>query len=251
MEPWWSLIPVPQKIQQFQGLRMYLSVKSVGLFCVRLQVQSLPPTPPLRKEKDTDRDKMTEYCHSLPGRHHEPGLRRLNGCLGTGVMAGHTLNSHIQNPISTAISFFSCFFKEFFYVYECLACTCVCTPFVSLTRPEDPLELGLQMVVSHHVRPGTWTCVLCKSSQGSQLLGHPCLLLFVCCCRLRVQFLILLLEPPKTGITQRHHQITASSDRQGLPIQHLNVCSSGLSLLGTGLRPDSFLLNNYCILGQK
>jgi hypothetical protein len=48
----------------------------------------------------------------------------------------------------------------------------VCTPHVSLVLMEvrrgvDLLELGLQMIVSHHMGAGARTRILCKSSQCS------------------------------------------------------------------------------------
>ena len=39
-------------------------------------------------------------------------------------------------------------------------------------RVLDPLELELQMGVSHHVGAGNWTEVLYKSSQCSELLNQ-------------------------------------------------------------------------------
>jgi hypothetical protein len=51
---------------------------------------------------------------------------------------------------------------------------CVCVPCVWLVpeevrrgRASDPLELELEMGVSHPVGAGSWTWVLCKSNQCS------------------------------------------------------------------------------------
>lgn len=56
------------------------------------------------------------------------------------------------------------------YMYECSFWLYVCAPHACLVpaearnRASDPLELELQIVLSHHVGAGNWTQVVCKSS---------------------------------------------------------------------------------------
>lgn len=52
----------------------------------------------------------------------------------------------------------------------------MCVPRMSLL---DPRELGLWMVVHHHLSAGTQTCVLCKSIKYSSLLSHVSSPLFI------------------------------------------------------------------------
>ena len=60
--------------------------------------------------------------------------------------------------------------EDILYVWGC-ACVRVCTPFVTGTcgghkRVGDPLEMELQVVVSHHMSAGNGIGVLWKSSKG-------------------------------------------------------------------------------------
>jgi hypothetical protein len=48
--------------------------------------------------------------------------------------------------------------------YECFACMHICASHACLL---DPLELALQMALSHHVSTGKWTQVLCKNNKCS------------------------------------------------------------------------------------
>lgn len=55
------------------------------------------------------------------------------------------------------------FFFVLFYVYECFFLFHVHV-WYPRKRTLDPLELGLQMVVIHHVVTGNWALFLCQSS---------------------------------------------------------------------------------------
>lgn len=60
---------------------------------------------------------------------------------------------------------------------ECFVCVCVCATFThdahrGQKRALDPLDLDLQMVVSHHVHAANLLWVLWKSSQCSELRNH-------------------------------------------------------------------------------
>ena len=64
-----------------------------------------------------------------------------------------------------------------FYVYECIACIDVSAPLLynrGQKRVLDPLELELQMVVSHHMVVGNQTQVLLKA-QPVLLTAEPSL----------------------------------------------------------------------------
>jgi hypothetical protein len=54
----------------------------------------------------------------------------------------------------------------------CLCVTCMTGAHEGQKRVLDPLEQNLQIVVSHHVTAGNWTCVLCKSNKCSYPLSH-------------------------------------------------------------------------------
>jgi hypothetical protein len=58
----------------------------------------------------------------------------------------------------------------FFYLFFCAPPVCV----ASGNQVWNPLELELQMFVSHHVRAGNRTTVLYKNSQYSKPLSHLC-----------------------------------------------------------------------------
>lgn len=58
------------------------------------------------------------------------------------------------------------------YAYECFPCMLNCAPYVNLVptpvkiRHQIPLELGLQVLVSHHCSCWQQTWVLCKNSDA-------------------------------------------------------------------------------------
>jgi hypothetical protein len=73
-----------------------------------------------------------------------------------------------------------CFISSFIYIYiyECFAFMYVCVSCVWLVPMavrrghRNPLELELEMIVSHHVGAGNQIQVLWKSSQCAYLLSH-------------------------------------------------------------------------------